>query len=155
MKRKERNLRDVVRNFPNLIDPMLRPMPLGRVGDINVCLQEEPLPECGGRLDIAFVTNKTVYLVELKKRDVGPAAAKQILSYLAALSIRYPLHEVRGFLVGTRLKNEEGVASVLEGQGVQMLLFGRELPALNRITACPACRAGMDVARNVCPVCGG
>ena len=78
---KEKRLATLILNFPNLIDKALRRMPLGELGQVNVCLKEACFPFDGGRIDLAFVTDQKVHLVELKKDVLDEATLRQLLSY--------------------------------------------------------------------------
>ncbi len=42
-------------------------MSQGRFGQTGICLRQEKLPDGISRIDLAFVTDKTVFLVELKR----------------------------------------------------------------------------------------
>ena len=80
----EKEFETLLTHFPNFISKELREMPEGDWGDINVCIRQGQLPECRGRIDIAFVTDTAVYLVELKRRRHHRASAWTITAILRA-----------------------------------------------------------------------
>ncbi|MEW6348909.1 MAG: hypothetical protein AB1646_07580 [Thermodesulfobacteriota bacterium] len=150
---RERNLQNIIRSFPNLIDARLKWMRRGRLGETNVCLDETNLKGWGGKIDLAFVTEDTVYLVEVKLDVVDEGTFIQFARYEAALRDAYPSHEIRGFLVGTRCPNRKTLEKKLGGSA-RIILFGQDIPAPNAIMRCKNCQAGVDCHGKSCPICG-
>jgi hypothetical protein len=151
----EKELEYVIKHYPNLIDPSLRPMPDGFLGQVNVCVQQGCLEE-GGRLDLAFVTGDTVFLVEMKRNEVNLATLRQGLTYAEKLRKLYPKHRIRLFLVGERREESQDFSCALDAQCAKVLVFGRDIPDKNQITFCPNrdCRAGLSIYASACPYCG-
>ncbi len=142
MNKLETHLEEMVRNFPNLIASELRWMPAGVMGQLNVCIQQPRLPP-HGIPDLVFVTQKKIYLVELKKRIVNEATLHQLRGYIPPIKETYPDHEILGFLVGTDCPTRTAVEAQIGNDAIRIMLFGEEMPRRNNIMACPDCYAGM------------
>lgn len=150
----EHHLETLIKNFPNLIDKKLRAMRKGRFGELNVYLRQEPLPGCDGKLDLAFVTESTVYLVEVKRDIVDANTLDQLVRYAAAVEQRYPDHKIRGYVVGMRCPRRIALEHASNAGTVKILTFGRDLPLPNKIVRCKNCKAGTSCDNAVCDCCG-
>lgn len=151
--RLEENYEEVIKNFPNLIHQNLRKMRLGSLGEVNVCLQQVSLPGRGGRIDLAFVTEQEIHLVELKRDLVDRDAIEQIENYMRSLSNSYPHHVLMGYVVGGRCRDRDGLDYQLRQRPIYIRLFGRDIPAPTNLTRCPHCFAGFDATEFRCPYC--
>lgn len=152
----EKHFQQLIKHFPNLIDEKLREMPTSKTpGQVNVCLEfASLLPVCDGILDLAFVTTSTIYLVEMKKKDVNECTLKQYQCYESALRKYYPEHRIKGFLVGTECPNRNALEAMIGDQDVRVMLFGWDIPPPNDIVMCSHCMAGVSVHEDECPLCG-
>ena len=81
----EKEYENVIRDYPNLISADLRRMSQGRLGQTGVCLRQETLPDGISRIDLAFVTEGTIFLVELKRGAVNNDTLGQLRRYKAEL----------------------------------------------------------------------
>jgi len=151
----EIELQELIRHYPNFIHPELREMPVSKtLGAINVCLKEAELPKCNGRIDLAFVTDTTVYLVELKAKEINQKTLEQYRQYLPEIQENYPNHHVEGFLVGRTCPDRSNLEKMIGDENIKILLFGRDLPGKREIRWCRHCRAGFSVHEEVCLYCG-
>ena len=92
-----------LQNFPNLVSDELIGLKFRTVshfGNVNVCVQQGDLPECNGRIDLAWITDTKIHLVELKRGTVTEKTLEQLERYRDALQTRYPNHQICGYLVG-------------------------------------------------------
>ena len=149
----EKQYENVIREYPNLICAELRRMPRGRFGQTGVCLKQEKMPDGISRIDLAFVTDKTVFLVELKRDVVDCDTLQQFARYRAEFLKQYPNHEIRGFLVGMRCPDEATIRNLIGTEPVDILLFEDHLPHPRRMTECPECGAGVRSDKDFCPYC--
>lgn len=150
----EYHLETLIKNFPNLIDKELRVMRRGRLGEVNVYLRQEPLPGCEGKLDLAFVTDSTVYLVEVKGDIIDASGLDQVVRYSAAVERRYPNHKIHGYLVGMRCPRRTALERAITAGTVTILTFGRDLPLPSKIVRCKSCKAGTSCDNALCHCCG-
>jgi len=150
---KEKNLEELIKHFPNFISPELREMPIGNLGQMNVCLQQVVLPETSGRIDLAFVTETTVYLVEIKRGAVNAEALIQYQAYYPVVQSHYPTHRLKGFVVGTEAAGLVSQEKVFLENDVRLLIFGRDIPKPRAVTRCANCRAGVSAYEDRCPYC--
>ena len=151
--RLEEHFEEVIKNFPNLIHGNLRKMRIGRLGEVNVCLQQASLPNGGGRIDLAFVTDTEIHVVELKRDLVDRDAINQVETYMRALRMSYPAHRVLGYVVGGRCRDRDSLYRRLEETSISIRLFGRDMPQPMNLTRCPHCFAGFDASEYNCPYC--
>ena len=151
--RLEEHFEEVIKNFPNLIHSNLRSMRLGRLGEVNVCLQQASLPNGGGRIDLAFVTDTEIHLVELKRDLVDRDAIDQIENYMHSLRKSYPGHTVLGYVVGGRCRDRDYLHRRLEERPICIRIFGRDMPQPTNLKRCPHCYAGFDASEFNCPYC--
>jgi len=152
----ERQLEQLLVNFPNLVSSHLwgRKLPEVReFGNINVCVRQGQLPECKGRSDLAFITERTVHLVELKRRTVGVMALSQLRRYLGPIQERYPDHLVLGYLVGRYCQDWPKLRGSLGTDRVSVLLVGQNIPRVRELRVCDHCGAAHHYRHQVCPYC--
>lgn len=114
-------------------------MPAGKLGELGVVLQQAELEDCGGKLDLAFVTEKDVHLVEMKQNSVTVQAVKQLSTYMTSIRRIYPDHEVRGYLVGKVYVHRTKVLDEIGAQPIRVLLFGIHMPDPHAILVCKHC----------------
>jgi hypothetical protein len=150
---KERNIEELIKHFPNFISQELREMPIGNLGQVNVCLQQVVLPETSGRIDLAFVSETTVYLVELKRGAVNLDALVQYQGYAAVVQKYYPTHRIEGFVVGMKSIGPLSQEQVPLEHDVKVLILGRDIPSPMAVTRCAKCRAGVSAYEDRCPYC--
>ncbi|MFC1835037.1 hypothetical protein ACFL2Q_09910 [Thermodesulfobacteriota bacterium] len=146
----EEDLEWHLKSYPNFLDNRLlemkdgflnRDLSNGKAPPINVVLQQEVLPS--GRLDLAFVTYDTVYLVELKWDVINEETLEQYYRYEPYLRQHYPGLSVRGFLIGRSCPKREEVQRLIGDAHITILLSGSyELPKPLSTIRCPKCRAG-------------
>jgi hypothetical protein len=145
-------------NFPNLIaDELLgRNLPVtNEFGEVNVCVEQGCIPECDGRIDLAFITEKTVHLVELKAEVINKRTLQQFRRYREQIQARYyPKHKILGYLVGRECRDmillEEGIGS----EPIKILRLGIEIPGPSEVIRCESCGAGVRCDKRNCPYCG-
>ncbi len=136
----EKQYENVIRDYPNLIFPELRRMPLGRFGDVGVCLRQEKLQN--GIIDLAFVTETTVFLVELKRDALNSDTLQQIRRYKPEFLKQYPNHEIRCYLVGESCSTLNELKNLIGKEYIEILVFDDNIPHPRKITECPKCFAG-------------
>ena len=149
----EKNLEELVKNFPNFIDKNLREMRQGKLGDRNVYLRQVKLPGGEGIIDLAFVTDTTVYLVEMKKYLVNEGTLQQLRRYREPLQLYYPDHEIRGFLVGVKCPDRSDLEQLIGDDPIKVLTLPRDIPWPTKIVRCDQCGAGASSGDEVCPYC--
>jgi hypothetical protein len=152
----EKELEQLLVNFPNLVNSYLwgRKFPeVYEFGGTNVCVRQGPLPECNGRVDVAFITDSSVHAVELKRGAISVAAFNQLKRYLAPLQERYPNHLIVGYLVGRRGHTRDIFRSALANERINVLLVGHEIPRANQLRTCTTCRAAYHYKHHNCPYC--
>jgi hypothetical protein len=142
-----------IRAYPNIIDNRLRTMSRGRLGEVNVCLEQECLPDGISRIDLAFITESSVFLVELKRDIVDADTLAQLRRYKGQFLKLYPRHDVIGFLVGMRCRDEKKLESAIGAEDIKILLFERDVPHPRKITECRHCGAGVRSDKDRCPCC--
>jgi len=156
MPRLEKHFESLLQNFPNLLTPELcgKRFPVAKdFGAVNVCIRQGPLPECDGRIDMAFVTKEIIYLAELKRRAVNRATLDQLRRYLRAVRLRYPRHTIRSFLVGHFCPDEEKLLALIGSDPIKILLFDRDIPWYTKVISCRQCGAGAGTDEEFCPCC--
>jgi hypothetical protein len=156
MPKLEKHFESLLQNFPNLLTPDLCGQQFAAVKDfgaVNACIRQGPLPECDGRIDVAFVTEEIVYLAELKRSTVDKTALDQLRRYLRAIRRRYPRHTIRSFLVGHFCPNEEDLLALIGSDPIKILLFHRDIPWYTEVTSCRQCGAGAGTDEEFCPCC--
>ena len=114
MKDLEKGYANVIHDYPNLISADLRRTPQGRLGQTCVCLRQETLHDGISRIDLAFVTEGTIFLVELKRDAVNNDTFKQLRKYKTKLVKMYPKHEIRGYLIGMWCPEETRLRTMME-----------------------------------------
>ncbi len=152
----ERHLEQMLVNFPNLVSSDLwgRKLPIvNRFGDINVCVRQGRLRECRGRIDLAFITECTVHVVELKRRTVSVETLEQLKRYLISVQGRYPDHLTVGYLAGRACKDWPLLRAVLKDERVSTLIVGRDIPRVRELRICKNCKAGFHYRHESCPYC--
>jgi hypothetical protein len=152
----ERQLEQLLANFPNLVSSYLwgRRFPEVReFGETNVCVRQGALPECNGRVDLAFVTETTVHVVELKRRGVSVDSLHQLKRYMAPVQARYPNHLVVGYLAGRSCFDWPTLQAELSRERVTLLLMGDQIPRINELLTCRSCGAGYHYRFPNCPYC--
>jgi hypothetical protein len=152
----ERHLEQLLVNFPNLVSSYLwgRKFPeVNEFGEVNVCVRQGELPECNGRVDLAFVTEQTIHVVELKRGTVSGKALKQLKRYLNPIQQRCPDHLIIGYLAGRRWRDWFPLRDTLSNERIRVLLVGQEIPREGELLACENCRAGFHYAHAICPYC--
>jgi len=156
MRRLEKHLEQLLVNFPNLVSSDLWGHKFRLVtefGDINVCVRQGKLPECKGRVDLAFVTGSTVHIVELKRSTLSIDTLDQLNRYLGPVQERYPDHLIMGYLAGRKCKDWPSLREALKNERVRMLLVGNEIPRVKELLSCESCGAGFHYGHKVCPYC--
>jgi hypothetical protein len=152
----ERHLEQLLVNFPNLVNSHLwgRKFRDSRgFGEVNVCVRQGKLPECSGRSDLAFITEHTIHIVELKRRIVGVTAREQLKRYLGPLQARYPDHLVLGYLLGRSCCDMPKLRAALVNERVSVLLVGQNIPRVGELRTCQICGAGFHYHHEICPYC--
>jgi hypothetical protein len=149
----EKEFETLLTHFPNFISKELREMPAGDWGDINVCIRQGQLPECRGRIDIAFVTDTAVYLVELKRDIINAPALDQLRRYFGPVKRRYPRHQVLGFVVGNRCPDQDSLEDKIGVERIKILTFRRDIPWWTQVVGCRGCGAGASSSSDICPCC--
>lgn len=152
----EKHFEQLLVNFPNLVSSHLwgRKFREAReFGDINICVRQGELPECNGRSDLAFITENTAHIVELKRRTVGVSALSQLKRYLEPVQLRYPNHLVLGYLVGRYCRDLLKLRTALVTERVNLLLVGQEIPRMRELRICDTCGAGFHYRFSTCPYC--
>jgi hypothetical protein len=150
----EKEFETLLTHFPNFISRELREMPEGDWGEVNVYIRQGQLPECRGRIDLAFVTDTAVYLVELKRDVITEPALGQLLRYYEPVKQRYPLHRILGFVVGNRCPDQESLERKLGMDPIKILTFRRDIPWWTQVVRCRGCEAGASSSDDICPYCG-
>jgi hypothetical protein len=150
----EKAFENLLANFPNFVSAKLRPMPEGKWGDVNVHIRQGELPECHGRVDLAFVTDTMVYLVEVKKDVVDESTVDQIRRYYWSVEKRYPNHAVLAFIVGRKCRDRRALEGYIGGDPIAILTFGIDIPWYTKVVYCKACAAGASSDHDTCPYCG-
>ncbi len=152
----EQEIEETVRNYPNLIHPELQPMLPGKLGEVNVCLQQVTLPGDAGRLDLAFVTKSTVHLVELKDVQITESTVDQLRRYHAQVAACYPNHKIVGYVVGELPDDRARIESYIGDDPINILVLGIDLPRPGSVYRCPNrdCGKGYDARLEECPYCG-
>jgi hypothetical protein len=146
-------------NFPNVVSDELRgkrfPLVSG-FGQVNVCVEQGALPECNGRIDVAWITDTTVHLVEIKKTAVTERTLRQFLRYRDAVQTRYPTHRICGYLVGKHCSTKRELEKNIGEQPIKILLLGVNIPLPNEVIECPnpECKAGLRSGSLTCRYCG-
>ncbi len=152
----ERRLEQLLANFPNLVSPDLwgRKFPVVKeFGKINVCVRQGKLPECNGQIDLAFITESTVHLVELKRHVVCVDTLQQLKRYIDPIQAWYPNHLIVGYLVGRKCRDLPALRAALRNERVSILLVGQEIPRKNELMPCENCGAGFHYKNVSCPYC--
>ncbi len=148
----EKEYEQLIVNYPNILNPQLRRMRLGNLGETNVFLRQTVLGAC--RIDVAFVTAETIHLVELKRDLVDENTLDQWRSYYSEINTHYPRHLVIGYLVGARCHNPEIVTLAARPAQVRVMRYGVEIPHWSHIRGCDRCGFGL-VYDSICPDCTG
>lgn len=154
----ERQLEQLLVNFPNLVSSYLsgRRFPEVReFGETNVCVRQGALRECNGRVDLAFVTETTVHVVELKRHTVSVDTLQQLKRYMDPVQARYPNHLVVGYLAGRNCLDWPTLQAALSSERVTVLLMGNQIPRENELLTCENCGAGYHYRFPCCPYCTG
>lgn len=151
---KEYTLQSHIERYPNFLTPDLPKMPLGKAwGDTGVYFSRKNL-EDGTQPDIVFVTERRVYVVEMKRETVDFAALKQLRGYLPPISQHYPRHQLSGYLVGVGCPDRAALEEDIGDEPIRILLFdGIDLPERYEIDECPHCYSGIGLDWPRCPVC--
>lgn len=156
MKDKEYIFGNLLRNYPNLIHRDLHGRkftPASEFGGINIFVREGELPECNGRIDVAWITETVIHLAELKRHEITIDALQQFRKYRGPMQQRYPHHEIRGYLVGYSCRDLKAVRDSIGDERIQVVRLGIEIPMPREVVACPRCGAGLWWHRPVCPFC--
>jgi len=156
MGRLEKHLEQLLVNFPNLVSSYLwgrKFRVVNEFGDINVCVRQAELPECNGRIDLAFVTENTIHVVELKRLTVGLNTLDQLKRYLDPIQARYPNHLVVGYMAGRRCQDWPTLRQALSNERVRILLVGDDIPRKKELLRCEMCGAGFHFRHKICPYC--
>lgn len=152
----ERHLEQLLANFPHLVNSSLwkRRFPVvSEFGEVNVCVRQGALPECCGRVDLAFVTDNLLHVVELKRRKISMESFYQLKRYIDPLQKRYPHHLVLGYLVGRSCRDLAILRQELSNERVSVLLVGQEIPRIRELRTCGECGAGFHFKHETCPYC--
>lgn len=152
----EKHLEQLLVNFPNLVSSYLwgRKFPeVNQFGDINVCVRQGELRECHGRVDLAFITESTIHIVELKRRTVSVDTLDQLKRYLEPIQARYPNHTIIGYIVGRKCRDWATLRVALAHSPVTVLLVGGDIPRVSELRICERCRAGYHYRHRTCPYC--
>jgi hypothetical protein len=153
---KEIIIGNILKHFPNFIHDELhgKKLPLaGEFGGINVCVREGRLPECNGRIDLAWITDTTIHLAELKRHDVTIEALEQFRRYYGAVQARYPSHSIFGYLIGDTCKGFASLKQLIKAEQIRIMRLGIEMPRLGQIVPCSRCGAGLWSHKPECPYC--
>lgn len=152
----ERHLEQLLVNFPHLVSSSLwnrRFRVVREFGDVNVCVRQGRLPECSGRVDLAFVTESIVHLVELKRTTVDVESFNQLKRYIAPLERRYPDHLIIGYLAGRACQASPQLQEAIVGERVSLLIVGAQIPRVQDLLICSDCSAGYHFQYRSCPYC--
>ncbi|MFH1112656.1 MAG: hypothetical protein V1792_01930 [Pseudomonadota bacterium] len=156
MKDKEYIVGNVLGNYPNLIHSDLHGRKFthtSEFGGVNIFVREGKLPECDGRIDVAWITETVIHLAELKRSDITTDALEQFRRYRGPMQQRYPCHEIQGYLVGYSCKSLEALRDSIGDEPIRILRLGIEIPMPGEVVACPNCGAGLRWDKPVCPFC--
>jgi len=156
MTRLEKHLEQMLVNFPNLVSSYLwgRKFPVVKeFGDVNVCVRQGDLPECNGRVDLAFVTESTIHIIELKRRNVSVESFYQLKRYVGPVQQRYPDHLIIGYLAGQKGSDWPTLREALTSERIRVLLVGNEIPRVGELRTCENCGAGFHYKHQICPYC--
>ncbi len=151
----EKELENLVENYPNILDPSLHRNSLGNcwmkgsLGEVNVFLRQEKLVECDGRLDIAFITDSEVHIAEIKDVQINGHTLIQLNRYIGSIKNCYPNHVIKGYLVGQYCKNEQEIQRRMEYRNINIITIPNRLS----YTGCRYCGAGVNASQPICPVC--
>jgi hypothetical protein len=152
----EKHLEQLLVNFPNLVNSYLcgrKFLEVKEFGDINVCVRQAELPECNGRIDLAFITESTVHIVELKRRTVGVDTFHQLKRYVNPIQKRYPNHVIVGYIAGRKCRDWPMLREALSRERVRVLLVGHDIPRVKELLRCETCGAGYHYRHQICPYC--
>ncbi|MGO9121225.1 MAG: hypothetical protein ACLQPD_26895 [Desulfomonilaceae bacterium] len=155
--RREIKFEKFLQNFPNLVADELIGVNLPTVsqfGKTNVCVEQGGLPECNGRIDLAWITDTSIHLVELKRGSVTESTLHQFERYRDAVQERYPKHQIFGYLVGKYCSTRKQLETKIGRQNIKILLMGINIPYPGEVTHCPDCKAAVHSKSITCRYCG-
>ncbi len=147
----EINLEVYIRDHPNLIIPELTRLRRGNLGDGGEYYLEQTRLD-SGILDLAFIAEKTVHLVELKRDNVDENTAEQLCGYARDLEKIYPNHVIKGYLVGTSCPDRRDLEQKLSGLGydIKIMIAPEDFPLFTHAKFCSKCQRAYGLSEQKC-----
>jgi RecB family endonuclease NucS len=139
---KEREIADILYNFPHLIDPQF----------LNEFPKREYLFPNTSRADLVFFGSSEIIVVELKKDVLKQSAVLQLWEYLASMKQKFPNKKIRGILIGESLDSEATRLLQTSTFPIEVKLLGRDIPTAIKI--CQNCRRANEIREKTCKFCG-
>lgn len=139
---KEKEIADILYNFPHLIDPQF----------LDEVPKREFLFPNTNRADLVFFGRSEIVIVELKKDTLTQSAVLQLWEYLSDMKQKFPDKKLRGILIGTSLDSVAARLLKTSTFPIEVKLLEHDIPIAIKI--CQTCRRANEILEEKCIYCG-